>query len=622
MARGVKRGGSSAGRRGGAAVGLAAGMVWASAWGALPPVPVPPENPITEPKRVLGKILFWDEQLSTSNVVSCGTCHSPARAGADDRLARAPGLDGVANTPDDVFGSPGVIRSDEGNDYERDATFALGPQITGRAANSPINAAYAPLLFWDGRAPSRFADPITGATVIASGGALESQAVAPILNNVEMAHAGATWDGVSAKLTRVRPLALSTSIPPDVAPALAGGARYEDLFAAAFGDGSITPARIAMAIATYQRTLISDQTPFDRFRAGDTAALTAQQVRGFNEFERHSCVACHSTAGDLFTDFSFRNIGLRPIAEDRGRQNVTGNPGDRGKFKVPSLRNVGLKRTFMHNGQFQSLTQVIQFYARAPVAPPQFPDNRDPLMNAIVPLPAQDAADIQNFLQNGLTDPRVAGQLFPFDRPTLFVDRPADQGQPLPGGTPGSGGIVPRIIVQAPAMVGNLWYRVGLDGALGGARARLGVSTQAPVGGLITPEWFHDAVNADGTGQGAGVATTDWTLDPKTTTPDQVVWLQWFVDDPAAPGGQARSNAARVRFFCGSSGCPGPCDMIDLNHDQGVDISDLLAFLEMLDAGNLAADLDNDGDAARAQLDGSVDISDLLFFLGRFAEGC
>ena len=118
-------------------LGILAGCVCLSL-GALPPVPVPPENPMTESKRVLGKMLFWEEQLSTASVVSCGTCHMPNRAGTDPRLARAAGDDGVLNTPDDVFGSPGVVRSDANDDYEPDPVFALRPQITDRAANAAI----------------------------------------------------------------------------------------------------------------------------------------------------------------------------------------------------------------------------------------------------------------------------------------------------------------------------------------------------------------------------------------------------------------------------------------------------------------------------------------------------
>src|SRR5688572_33382031 len=77
---------------------------------AVPPVPVPPENPITEPKRVLGKMLFWDEQLSSDASVACGTCHRPAQGGADPRAGRFPGID--KGTIDDVRGSPGIVSLD------------------------------------------------------------------------------------------------------------------------------------------------------------------------------------------------------------------------------------------------------------------------------------------------------------------------------------------------------------------------------------------------------------------------------------------------------------------------------------------------------------------------------
>ncbi|HLP83291.1 MAG TPA: cytochrome c peroxidase [Phycisphaerales bacterium] len=550
---------------------------------ALPPVPVPAANPITESKRVLGKMLFWDEQMSTSNVVSCGTCHSPSRAGADPRIARHPGDDGALNTADDILGSPGIIRSDSDNDFERDAIFALNPQITERAANVNINAAYAPLLFWDGRASGQFVDPQTGATVIANGGALESQAAGPLVNNVEMAHAGWDWPRLIAKLQRVKPLALSTNVPTDVQAARQANGNYPALFAAAFGDSQITASRIAMAIATYQRTLISDQSPFDAFRAGNINALTVQQRQGFNDFQANNCSVCHSVTQDLFTDHTFRNIGLRPVAEDSGRQAVTGNVNDRGRFKVPTLRNVALKATFMHNGQFQNLNQVLAFYARAPGAPVQQADNRDPVMNTIVPMPPQESQNIVAFLSS-LTDPRVANQTFPFDRPLLFADRPGDRSVNLGGGVPGSGGVVPQVIVQAPTMIDNAEYRVGLTGALGGANVRLAVSRNAPVNGRITPEWFMTGKVASGAGNGNGVATEHWPLSLVNVQPGQRLFVQWHVTDAAAAGGVAMSSVGQLTFFCGSLGCG--CDPIDFNRN-GVfpEDADVIDFFNVLAGG-------------------------------------
>lgn len=529
---------------------------WAAA--ALPPVPVPPANPITEPKRVLGKVLFWDEQLSTSNTVSCGSCHSFVRAGTDARAAgRNPGADDVLNTPDDMLGSLGVVRSNSSNNVERDGIFGVLAQVTDRAANSMINAAYAPQLFWDGRASGQFIDPQTGQVAIQQGGALESQAVQPITNSVEMAHAGIDWTAVAAKLATVRPLDLATAIPADVQTALADKPTYPELFRRAFGDTDITARRIAFALATYERTLISDQSPFDSFRAGNTAALTAQQQQGLTRFQQVGCAICHSLNNDMTTDFSFRNIGLRPPAEDLGRQNVTGNPNDRGRFKVPGLRNVGLKQSFMHNGQFTTIQQVIDFYARVPGAAPQFPDNQDPIVRGIG-LNGPDRAAVDSFIRDGLTDPRVANRTFPFDQPTLAAGRPTDRSSSLGGGVAGSGGIVPRSVLLSPPMLGSLDHRIGLDGALGGATAQLGISFNPPVGGRITPTQFVGNVTAAGSGNGVGLATLHWPLNAGSFQAGQVVFAQWIVNDPSAPNGQALSDVIRIPIFCGSYGCCAP----------------------------------------------------------------
>lgn len=569
---------------------LAGGVLTLTAQGALPPVPVPPENPITENKRVLGKILFFDEQLSTANVVSCASCHVNANAGADPRLARHPGPDNVLNTPDDILGSPGVIKSDDLNNFDVSSIFGLRPQITSRAANSNINAMYAPDLFWDGRARGQFIDPETGQVAIQNGGALESQAAGPPVNDVEMAHANMNWSELNEKLARVRALDLSTNIPADVANVLNTTRSYRELFRRAFGDDSISARRIAFAIATYQRTLVSDQTPWDAFQAGNTNALTPNQQQGLQAFlavgpNTASCSVCHTpplfanTVNNPNVPSMFRNLGLRPNNEDIGRQAVTGVPGDIGRFKVPSLRNAALKRSFMHNGQFANIGQVLGFYANARnIQPP--PPNRDPVLNGIN-LPPQVAGQINDFISNGLLDPRVRDQTFPFDRATLFTNRPVDQATIVPNtGTAGSGGTVPRIVVQAPPMVGNREFRVGLDGALGGTTARLGVSSLPPVNGRITPESFFDMQNVDGSGSGVGFATLHWPLLPGRVNPGQVLFVQWFVDDSAAVGGQAVSTVGRLPIFCGSSGCPSVCSMSDFDGNGLVEDADFVKFAD------------------------------------------
>ena len=391
-------------------------LVSAPTLAQLPPVPAPAENPITEQKRLLGKVLFWDEQLSSDNTIACGSCHDPGHAGMDARIGINPGLDGLFETIDDVSGSPGVVSRDADGLLLDHPLFGRDAQVTGRAANPTINAAYAPELFWDGRAGSQFLNPEDGTVSIPFGGALENQAIGPILSDVEMAQASRSWMDVTGKLLAATPLQFAGDLPADLSAALISGASYPDLFADAFGDGTITAERIAFAIATYERTLIADDTPWDRFVSGDTGALTPTQAQGFNTIVITSCGNCH--VPPTFTDQTFRNIGVRPVAEDAGRFDVTGFQADRGRFKVPTLRNVGLKTTFMHDGSLTSLDEVVSFYA---LGNQNSQDNIDPLMPVTVP-PTQVAA-LVDFLQNGLTDARVANETFPFDHPRLLEGR-------------------------------------------------------------------------------------------------------------------------------------------------------------------------------------------------------
>jgi cytochrome c peroxidase len=378
----------------------------------LPPVPVPAENPITEPKRVLGKILFWEEQLSSDNTMACGTCHRQENGSADPRTGIHPGADGIFGNADDVFGSPGVRRQDASGELVFDDLFGFDVQITRRAAAAFVGNQWSPLLFWDGRASSEFRDPQTGEVVIESGGALENQAVHPLLDDVEMAHENRTWAAVIDKLESATPMALATELPPDMAAALSDAATYGDLFDDAFGTPDINAARIAMAIATYERTVVPDQTPWDLH------TLTSRQSAGLLTFLGTSCTTCHSPP--QFTSNTFRNIGLRDPDDDPGRFEVTHNADDRGRFKVPSLRNVGLRDRLMHTGHITGVADAIQFYRG--IGHTHFPDNQDPLVQGGIVISESAVADMIDFLENGLTDPRAAAGEFPFDRPKLFSE--------------------------------------------------------------------------------------------------------------------------------------------------------------------------------------------------------
>lgn len=387
----------------------------------IPAVPVPPENPVTEPKRVLGKILFWDEQLSSDNTVACGTCHRPAYGGSDPRAGRYPGTD--PGTIDDVIGSPGIVSLDRDGHPTAHPTFGDGPQVTQRLSPSNFGALWAPELFWDGRASGAFRDPLTDEVVIAEGGALESQALEPLLNDAEMAKSGRQWHELTDKLARAEPLALASDLPDDIEDALASRGSYPALFEAAFGDREVTPVRIAFALATYQRTLVADQTAWDRYEAGDVSALSPSARYGWEAMQRLHCTGCH--VPPLFTNNEFFNIGLRRSEYDEGRWKVTEDAEDAGEMKVPSLRNVALRPRFMHTGQFNSLVGAVNFYDVGRAASARGADQDDipgfgPYNFSLSPI---TDAGIRAFLTEGLTDPRVRDESFPFDRPTLGTER-------------------------------------------------------------------------------------------------------------------------------------------------------------------------------------------------------
>ncbi len=519
----------------------------------LQPPPQPPENPVTAAKVVLGKALFWEEQLSSDNTIACGTCHRPAQGGADPRFAALPGADGLLGTQDDLFGSPGVRRSDAGNAFEPDPWHGFEPQVTGRNSPSFLMAAWGNELFWDGRAATTFVDPVTGLQLIASGGALESQSMGPPLSSVEMAHSARDFTEVIAKLAAARPLALASNLTPDLEAALAIDPTYPELFEAAFGDPQVTAARIAFAIASYERALIPDDTAWDRFKRGDSAALTPAQQRGAQLFAgKAKCDKCHALPSH--SDGGFHNIGLRDPTLDPGRAEITGNPDDRGKFRTPSVRNAVLRPRFMHTGQFTTLDEVVAFYERGG----DFSDNLDPFMNAIN-LSSQERADLLDFLVNGLVDPRVAAESAPFDRPQLWSDRASNHPIPYGSGFAGSGGFIPELLAPVPANVGNVDFKFGLVKALGGSVALtlVGLAPAAPGATLKAAPLHVDLgqlvvallVPTLGSGAGAGYASIVAELPDDPALIGSSFHVQWFVADRGAVGRLAATAAVEYQLF-------------------------------------------------------------------------
>jgi cytochrome c peroxidase len=148
----------------------------------------------------------------------------------------------------------------------------------------------------------------------------------------------------------------------DVETRLANDTMYVRLFQGAFGSGPITIHRVALALATYQRTLVSHRAPYDRWVAGDSTALSESARRGAALFmgEKGGCARCHIPP--LFTDGQFHDIGLDSLPADSGRARVTKNRLDFGKFKTPTLRNIFHTGPYMHDGRLVSLEHVVMHY--------------------------------------------------------------------------------------------------------------------------------------------------------------------------------------------------------------------------------------------------------------------
>ena len=144
--------------------------------------------------------------------------------------------------------------------------------------------------------------------------------------------------------------------------------KYKQLFAKAFPEKSINKETLSIAIAQFERTITSNNTPFDRWLTGDKSAMTQDQVAGFQLFvnkNKGNCISCHHPPN--FTDNGFHNIGLRSFGEssaDMGRFIVKPIKVLKGAFKTPSLRGVGLTAPYFHDGSAANLTEVIEHYSQ------------------------------------------------------------------------------------------------------------------------------------------------------------------------------------------------------------------------------------------------------------------
>ncbi len=497
---------------------------------SLNPPNAPAGNPVTATKAALGKTLFWDEQLSSTRTVACGTCHHALNGGADPRSISVnassanPGFDKVFGNADDIQGSPGVPLSQANGAYMWSPTYGLREQVTGRRGMSHVNSAYPNALFWDGRATQAFRDPLTDSIVLANGGALESQVLGPLVNDVEMAHSARNWSEVATRIGSVKPLALAPSVPAALT-AWVGERSYAELFNEAFGTNDITPVRIAMAIASYERTLNADRTPFD------IRDLTAAETRGQQVFNQADCNDCHTAP--LFGSNQFENTGVRPSAEDTGRFAVTNNQNDLGRFRSVSLRNVELRAPYMHNGRFNTLEAVVEFYNRGgDFTGPNTNRNRIRPRN----LTAQQKADLVAFLKRPLTDPRVAAELPPFDRPQLYAESMRVP-QVVGAGLAAAGRQIPQVIAVEPPVLGNQRFTVGVYGATGGATATLVIDKDDPGASANLPasgSFARTSILLSGTGAGNGYGSVGLAIPNNSALLGTTLYGRWYVQEANA----------------------------------------------------------------------------------------
>jgi len=240
------------------------------------------------------------------------------------------------------------------------AQFATGIEGKQGARNAPtiLNTAYQKFQFWDGRA-----------------GSLEEQALGPIQNPIEMA---LSLEEMERRLNAIE--------------------GYRRQFKQVFGADKVTRENVAKAIAAFERTVLSGNSPYDRFKAGETQALSAAARRGMELFfGKANCSACHT--GPNFTDNAFHNIGIGMDAKepDKGREEVSKMLGDRGSFKTPTVRDVALTGPYMHDGSLKTLEEVIEHYVKGGIPNPQLDEEIFPLK-----LTAEQKADLVTFLKEGL----------------------------------------------------------------------------------------------------------------------------------------------------------------------------------------------------------------------------
>jgi cytochrome c peroxidase len=325
---------------------------------ALPQVvDAPPDNPTTPAKVALGKVLFWDPILSGNKDVACASCHHPNFEYAENRDISI-GVNGIGlGSERELEPSTQAIPL-----IRRNSQTILNAAFNGIDQQGHYHPSTAPM-FWDIRAQS-----------------LEGQALVPIKTLEEMRGTSYSEEqALAAVTTRLQ------AVP-----------EYRTLFTQAFGSArAITSTNLARALAAFERSLMANNSPFDRYMRGDANAMTDAQIQGMHEFERVGCTNCHN--GPMFSDYKVHVLSIpdnpKLPASDQGVNQTYA-------FRTASLRNLAYTAPYMHSGVFPTLEDVLRFYnqvQRRPRNPNVNPEQIDPLLRRLRGV-GRASSDIIEFL--------------------------------------------------------------------------------------------------------------------------------------------------------------------------------------------------------------------------------
>lgn len=278
----------------------------------LPELPlVPADNPLTKAKISLGKQLFFDTSLlGPDSSLSCNSCHNLS----------------------------------EGGDNNRPFSTGQHGASSHRSAPGLWNIGLQTVLYWDGRSKS-----------------LEDQTLGHLRDPLI-----STWPSIGRIVIHLNQ-----------------STQYQKAFKNAFpGNPEISGMNMARAIASFERTLLAPDSPFDRYVKGDQSAISSSAKRGIQAFNETGCLACHfgvnfagpapgpaMTMGDGFYELFPNNLGSTyqqryHLAEDLGRFEYTGHPGEKYMWRVPPLRNIELTAPYFHNGSVASLEEAVRVMAK------------------------------------------------------------------------------------------------------------------------------------------------------------------------------------------------------------------------------------------------------------------